>query len=170
MLISASIILASPPGLGTVVPRCGVKARRPNRRAQGTAIWSPAGAAGCRGLSFWAKNLLGVGPKSRRSSPTVEGRLGGLVGGHSPSVTRVCGQLSWDATLTQDSSWRRPPVAAVAASVVPRSGGKARWPGELPQPFVHPLVRLAVVCCGLGQKSSWRRSQVVEVILHYCGG
>ena len=90
----------------------------------------------------WARSLLGVDPKSlRSSSTTVEGRPGGLVSGHSPSFTRWSGWPSCVVILGQESSWRRSPVVAV----VLHCGGKAPWPGRRSQPFVHPPVRLAVV-------------------------
>jgi len=70
---TALIVLASPVGRGTVAPR-----------------W-------CDWLSWVV--FLGQEPSWRRSQvaavvPTMEGRLDGLVGGHSPLVTRLCGWLS----------------------------------------------------------------------------
>ena len=83
----------------------------------------------------------------RSSATTVEERLRGLVGGHSPSFSRVRGWPSCVVILGQESSWRRSPVVEVVCHYC---GGKAPWPGERLQSFVHPLVRLADVCCDFG--------------------
>ena len=98
----------------------------------------------------WARSLLGVDPKSlRSSSTTVEGRPGGLVSGHSPSFTRWSGWPSCVANVGQESSWRRFPVVEVVRHYC---GGKTPWPGRRPQPFVLPRARLAVVCCDFGPR------------------
>ena len=65
----------------------------------------------------------------------MEGRLDGLVGGLSPSVASLCGWPSCVVILG---------VAPSRGTVVPRCGGRACCPDLRPQPFGHPLVRLAV--------------------------